>query len=64
MSLSEVSEGAGQRRAAYERLAPGWYRCFAEIKLRGSMRRKAIECHNPAYGLARLEEWADALLKG
>jgi hypothetical protein len=40
-----------------ESTAPGRYRLTRKAKIEGRLRSHRVECNNPAYGLAQLDEW-------
>jgi hypothetical protein len=38
---------------------PGWYRVTRKAQIEGRSRSRSIDCANPAYAFARLDEWED-----
>ena len=40
-------------------IAPGLYRVTRKAEIEGRPRSRSIDCANPAFGYARLDEWED-----
>jgi len=40
-----------------ETIALGLYLITRKVEIKGQLRSRKIECANPAYGFARLDEW-------
>jgi hypothetical protein len=40
-----------------ESVAPGRYVLTRKVEIDGRLRSRRIECSNPAFGFARLDEW-------
>jgi hypothetical protein len=40
-----------------ETIALGLYLITRKVEIKGQLRARKIECANPAYGFARLDEW-------
>jgi hypothetical protein len=46
----------------YERLGAGKYVVAGELRINGKLQTRRIECQNPAYGWAKLEEEVEDIL--
>ena len=41
-------------------IAPGRYRVTRKARIEGRSRSRSIECANPAYAFAQLDEWEES----
>jgi hypothetical protein len=49
-------------RVRFERLGCGRYAVHGEITIKGECQKRRLECWNPAYGIAKIEEEIGDLL--
>jgi hypothetical protein len=47
----------------FRKLEPGRYKVATSITIKGKCETRELECRNPAYGLAKLEDEICVLLK-